>query len=195
MREELRERLEKIQAQIKKGFELSPEEKREILRFRALELARETEEKEKDETHLEVVEFLLANERYALELDFIREIYPLKEFTSLPCTPDFVLGIINIRGQILSIIDLKKFFGLPEKGFTDLDRILIVSSKEKEFGILADEILGVQSIPISNIQPSLPTLSGIKDKYLKGVTGNRIVILNGERILSDPDIVVHEEME
>ncbi|MGA1840468.1 MAG: chemotaxis protein CheW [bacterium] len=195
MREELRERLEKIHAQIKKGFELSPEEKRKILRSRALELARETEEKEKDETHLEVVEFLLANERYALELDFIREIYPLKEFTSLPCTPDFVLGIINIRGQILSIIDLKKFFGLPEKGFTDLDRILILRSKEKEFGILADEILGVRSIPISNIQPSLPTLSGIKDKYLKGVTGDRIVILNGERILADPDIVVHEEME
>ncbi|MGA1864538.1 MAG: chemotaxis protein CheW [bacterium] len=195
MREELRERLEKIHTQIKKGFELSPEEKRKILRSRALELARETQEKEKDETHLEVVEFLLANERYALELDFIREIYPLKEFTSLPCTPDFVLGIINIRGQILSIIDLKKFFGLPEKGFTDLDRILILRSKEKEFGILADEILGVQSVPISYIQPSLPTLSGIKDKYLKGVTGDRIIILNGERILSDPDIVVHEEME
>lgn len=195
MREELRERLEKIQAQIKKGFELSPEEKGEILRARALELAREGGEKEKDETHLEVVEFLLANERYALELDFIREIYPLKEFTSLPCTPDFVLGIINIRGQILSIIDLKKFFGLPEKGFTDLDRILILRSNEKEFGILADEIVGVQSIAISNIQPSLPTLSGVRDKYLKGVTGERIVILNGERILSDPDIVVHEEME
>jgi purine-binding chemotaxis protein CheW len=195
MREELRERLEKIHARIKKGFELSPEEKGEILRARALELAREAEEKEKDETHLEVMEFLLANERYALELDFIREIYPLKEFTSLPCTPDFVLGIINIRGQILSIIDLKKFFGLPEKGFTDLDRILILRSDEKEFGILADEIVGVQSIPISNIQPSLPTLSGIRDKYLKGVTGDRIVVLNGERILSDPDIVVHEEME
>ena len=195
MREELRERLEVIRSRINKGFEIIQEEKKEILKSRASELAREVEKKERDETHLEVVEFLLANERYALELDFIREIYPLKEFTPLPCTPNFVMGIINVRGQILSIIDLKKFFSLPEKGFTDLDRILILRSDEKEFGILADEILGVRSIPISNIQPSLPTLSGIKDKYLKGVTGDRIVILNGERILADPDIVVHEEME
>ena len=195
MREELRERLEVIRTRINKGFEISLEEKKEILKTRASELAREVEKKEKDETHLEVVEFLLANERYALELDFIREIYPLKEFTALPCTPNFVMGIINVRGQILSIIDLKKFFSLPEKGFTDLDRILILRSDEKEFGILADEILGVQSIPISDIQPSLPTLSGIRDKYLKGITVERIVILNGEKILSDTEIVVHEEME
>jgi len=195
MREELRDRLEKVRVQIEEGFQISPEEKKEILKGRAMELAREVEKREKDETHLEVVEFLLAHERYALELDFIREIYPLKEYTPLPCTPNFVLGIINVRGQILSIVDLKKFFGLPEKGFTDLDRILILRSDGKEFGILADEILGVRSIPVSDIQPSLPTLSGIHDKFLKGVTIERIVVLNGEKILSDPDIVVHEEME
>ena len=195
MREELQKRLEQVRVKIEQGFEVSPEEKREIHKNRALELSQEAEKKEKDETHLEVVEFLLAHERYALELDYIREIYPLREFTPLPCTPNFVLGIINVRGQILSIVDLKKFFSLPEKGFTDLDRILILRSDGKEFGILADEILGVRSIPISDVQPSLPTLSGIQDKYLKGVTLERIVVLNGEKILSDPDIVIHEEME
>ena len=195
MREELQKRLEQVRVKIEAGFEVSPEEKKEILKNRALELSQEVEKKEKDETHLEVVEFLLAHEKYALELDYIREIYPLREFTPLPCTPNFVLGIINVRGQILSIVDLKKFFSLPEKGFTDLDRILILRSDGKEFGILADEILGVRSIPISDVQPSLPTLSGIQDKYLKGVTLERIVVLNGEKILSDPDIVIHEEME
>ncbi|MGA1843077.1 MAG: chemotaxis protein CheW [bacterium] len=195
MREDLRERLEAVRERMNKGSAISEEEKAEILRTRACELGREADRIERDEMHLEVVEFLLAHERYALELDYIREIYPLKTFTPLPCTPDYVLGIINIRGQILSIIDLKRFFGLPERGFTDVNRILILHSDAKEFGILADEIIGVRSIPTSDIQPSLPTLSGVQEKYLRGVTVERLVILSGERILSDQDIVVHEEME
>jgi len=195
MREDLQERLDIVRARLERGYELTPEEKREILRNRAQELAREAEQIQKDETRLEVVEFLLADEKYALELDYIREIYPLKEYTALPCTPDFVLGIINVRGQILSVIDLKKFFGLPEKAFTDLDRILILRSDGKEFGILADEILGVRSIPVSDIQTSLPTLSGIQDKYLRGVTLERLIVLNAEKILSDPDLVIQEEVK
>lgn len=195
MREDLRERLETVRECMNKRSAVSEEERAQILLTRAHELAQEAERIERDENRLEVVEFLLAHERYALELDFIREIYPLKTFTPLPCTPDYVLGIINVRGQILSIIDLKRFFGLPQRGFTDLDRILILHSDAKEFGILADEIIGVRSIPISDIQTSLPTLSGVQEKYLKGVTVERLVILSGEKILSDQDIVVHEEME
>lgn len=195
MREEIRKRLENVRECLEKGFEISPEGKSKILKTRARELAREVGKKESADTHLEVIEFSLAKERYALELEFIREIYPLKEFTHLPCTPDFVLGIVNVRGQILSIIDLKKIFALQDKGFTDMNRIIILRSDDKEFGVIADEILGVQSVPTSDVQSSLPTLSDTQDRYLRGVTGDRLVILDGGKILSDPNIVVHEEME
>ncbi|MEA2039388.1 MAG: chemotaxis protein CheW [Thermodesulfobacteriota bacterium] len=165
-------------------------EKAKVLKERARALAKEGVRVAEDESYLEVVEFMLAHERYALELTHIREVYPLKELTPLPGAPDFVLGIINVRGQILSIIDIKKFFELPEKGLTNLNQVIILESEEMEFGILADEILGTSSIPASTIQTSLPTLTDIREEYLKGVTGDRVVILDGEKILSDEKIVV-----
>ncbi|MBW2203683.1 MAG: chemotaxis protein CheW, partial [Deltaproteobacteria bacterium] len=79
-------------------------EKSKVLKARARALARGAAGSEGDQEYVEVVEFMLAHERYALELTHIREVYPLKDLTPLPGTPDFVLGIINIRGQILSII-------------------------------------------------------------------------------------------
>ena len=165
------------------------EEKARVLKERARALAKETVRVDEDK-YLEVVEFMLAHERYALELEHIREVYPLTDLTPLPGAPDFVLGIINVRGQILSIIDIKKFFGLPEKGLTDLNQVIILESEEMEFGVLADEILGTSSIPASAIQTSLPTLTGIREEYLKGVTGDRVVVLDGEKILSDEKMVL-----
>lgn len=168
----------------------SSEEKTGILRARAKALAKQSKGIEGEGAYLEVVEFMLAHERYALELTHIREVYPLKEFVPLPGTPGFVLGIINVGGQILSIIDIKRFFELPEKGLTNLNKVIILQSDEMEFGILADEILGTTKIPESAIQTSLPTLTGVRADYLKGVTGDRVVILDGEKLLSDEKMVV-----
>jgi len=173
---------------------LEAKSKKEILKERAQALAREPKREEVEE-RIEVVEFLLAYERYAIESRYVREVYPVKEIAPVPCTPPFVLGIINVRGQILSVIDIKKFFDLPERGLTDLNKVIILRDEEMEFGILADAILGVHSIPTYEIQPSLPTLTGIREDYLKGVTGERAVILDAKKLLSDKKIVVHEEVE
>ncbi len=165
-------------------------DKLKILRKRARLLAQEAEAIKEEDSYCRVVEFMLANERYALELVCIQEVCPLKELTPLPCTPPFVLGIVNFRGQILSVIDLKKFFDIPGYELTNLNRIIILHSDEMEFGILADEVLGVRSILLSEIQPSMPTFTGIRAEYLKGVTKDRVVILNGEKILADKNIIV-----
>ncbi len=74
------------------------EERQKILRTRAQTLARESEREEATQEGLEVVEFLLAYETYGVESSYVREVYPLKELTPLPCIPPFVLGIINVRG-------------------------------------------------------------------------------------------------
>ena len=137
----------------------------------------------------------MAYERYGIESTYVSEVYPLKDLTPLPCTPAFVLGIINVRGQIISVLDLKKFFDLPEKGLTDLNKVIILRNEEMEFGILADVILGVVNVPLSYLQPTLPTLTGIREEYLKGITGERLVILDAGKLLSSRKIVVHEEVE
>lgn len=166
-----------------------------ILRARAQALARTPDRSSIGEATLELLEFGLAQERYALETRYVREVYPLKHLTPLPSTPPFVIGIVNVRGRILPVFDLKKFFGLPENGLTDLHRVILVSGHELEFGLLADVSAGVRTIPMSSLQPPLPTLTGIGADYLKGVTAERLIVLDMERILTDPRIIVNEEVE
>lgn len=175
------------------GFEPSKEQRNAILKQRAKTLAREPE-KEKDEQTIEVLEFLVAYERYAFETAYVREVYPLRELALLPGAPSFVLGITSVRGQILSVVDIKKFFDLPEKGLTDLNKIIILAHEQMEFGVLADVILGVQRVQVRELTETLPTLTGIRKEYLKGVTKERMVVLDAAKLLSDRHMVVHEEV-
>ena len=125
---------------------------------------------------------------------WVTETFPLKELTPLPCTPTFVAGIINVRGRILSVIDIRKFFDLPEKGLTELNKVIIVHNAEMEFGILADEIIGTRTIPLAEVQLPLPTLTGIRGEYLRGVTRERTAILDGAKLLADKNLIVNEEI-
>jgi len=180
---------------VEQRLAVTAEEKSKILKARAKALAREPQQHAESAQYLEIVECLLAYESYAIESAFVREVYPLRELTPLPGTPAFVLGIVNVRGQILSVVDLKKFFDLPAKGLTDLNKIVILSNGHMEFGLLVDAVIGVQRIALSEIQPPLPTLSGIHADYLKGVTAQRLVILDVARILADPKIIVREDIQ
>lgn len=170
---------------------------KEILRARAKALAREDGDAEGDaarEEQLQVIEFLLAYERYGIESSFIREVYPLRDYTPIPCTPPFVLGMINVRGQILSVLDIKRFFDLPQKGLTDLNKVLLVRAGDMELGILADAVLEVRSLPLRTIQPAPATLTGIRAEYLRGVTADRLIVLDIAALLSDSRIIVDEEV-
>jgi len=199
---EIQHRLDAAGASAGKGFSPGPDEKKRVLRTRAALLAKEPGEREAGE-YIEVVEFLLAQEHYGIETRYIREVYPLRDYTPVPCTPSYVLGLINVRGQILSVIDIKKFFEMPEKGLSDLNKVIILHSGEPgqnkavgmEFGILADAILGVRNISLDDIQPPLPTLTGIREDFLRGVTGERAVILDAGKLLADKNIIVHEEVK
>lgn len=171
-----------------------PEKAQRILKARAQMLAREPDKPSPGDM-LEIVEFRLAEETYGIESRHVREVYPLADLTPLPCTPPFVLGIINLRGEILSVIDIKRFFDLPEKGLTDLNKVIVLRSDRMLFGILADAILGMRTIPLSTVQPSLPTLTGIREKYLRGVTAERTVLLDAEKLLMDDGIIVREQVE
>ena len=174
---------------------LDLEDKPRIFRARARALAQEPEARAAAAHYLEVLEFVLAYERYALETAYVREVYPLKEFTPLPGTPPFILGIINLRGQILAVIDLKRFFDLPEKGLSDLNKVIVLRQGNLEVGILADAVAGVRTIPEPEVQAPPPTLEGLSPDYLKGLTRDALIVLDAEKILTDPRLIVHDEVE
>lgn len=170
------------------------EAKTAILKARAKALAREPQHQEHQiYEQLEVIEFVLAYERYALEVSYVREVHPLKEITALPGTPAFVAGIVNVRGQIVSVIDLKRLFELPDKGLTDLNKVIILKNGRMEFGLLVDAVVGVHRLPLRDIQPPLPTITGARAGYVQGVTGQRVSVLDARKILSDPAIVVRAD--
>lgn len=184
--------LENVKAIVETGFKPTQEQKNQILRDRAKSLAKEPEVKNEEENFVEVVEFILAYETYGIESSYVRELFPLKELTSLPGTPPFILGLTNVRGKILPVIDIKRFFDLPTIGLTDLNKLIILNSRNVEFGILADAIKGIRFLSLDTLQPALATLTGIRAEYLKGVTNDRVVILDAAKLLNDKSISMQE---
>ena len=171
------------------------QDKRRILKARALALARPVAVADGVGASIEIIEFALANERYGLETACLREVCTLKDLTPLPCTPAFVAGVINVRGSILPVIDISQFLELPIIGLNDVHVVLIVRADDTEIGILADRILGIGGVPLASLQPSLPTLARISADYVKGVTAERLVVLDAARIALSPRIIVNEEAE
>ncbi len=193
--DEIRSRINSLNESLNQKVMMSSENKRSVLKSRALALAAEKSEVTNPKEFIEIVEFSLAYEKYGIETTFCREVYPLKDFTILPGAPSFVLGIINLRGQIISVIDLKRFFNLPEKGLGELNKVIVLRNEQIEFGILADVILGTRSVAIDELQSSPISAIGIGAEYLKGITGDHTIILDSEKILRDEKIIVHQEAE
>ncbi len=186
-------RVELAREALTQGAAPSAQESRGVLQRRARALAQEHGQTGPAAATVEIVEFSLAAETYSFEAAFVREVYPLKEFTPLPGVPAFVLGMINVRGQILSIIDLKKFFDLPDRGLGQLNKLIILHNDQMELGVLADDILGARSIELGALQAAPATVSGIGVQYVRGVTAERVVVLNADKLLNDEQIIVYQE--
>jgi len=167
----------------KKDFE-------QILQKRAKRLARESKKKTNG-NQIDFVRFSLAGEKYGIESKWVQEVIPVDTITSLPGTPPFVTGIISLRGEILSVVDLKSFFKLASKSHGQT--VIVIHSDDMAFGVLVDKVDGVQRTLEKKLQMTLPTLDGLLKDYLKGITEDRTILLNGESILNDPRLIVNEE--
>jgi purine-binding chemotaxis protein CheW len=192
---EIKSKVNSLHESLNQKIILPSEEKRSVLKARAKVLAVEKKDESALKEFIEIIEFRLASETYGIETAFIREVYPLKDLTTLPGTPPFVLGIVNVRGQIISVIDLKKFFNLPEKGLGELNKVIIIRNERMEFGILADIIHGTRSVSLDAIQSSPVSTSEIGAGYLRGVTNDHTIILDATKILDDEKIIVHQEAD
>lgn len=188
--EQVRKRLADLQSQAAQGRTVTVEEQNRILHERARHLARAADAPANGRLLLEIIEFELAGECYAFELDCVREICPLNDLTPVPCTPRFISGVINLRGEIHTVVDLKKFFDLPEHASTELRKVLMIEGGGMRVGILTDVIRDVRTILQEELFLSLPTLTGVRAQYIKGVTSDRLIVLDSEKLLSDDAILV-----
>ncbi len=169
----------------------SPNEVDAILRARARELAK-VPPAPNTSARLEIVQVEVGGERFGIGSRFVREVGPITGFAEIPCTPDFVAGIANLRGEIVSVFDLRPLFSLPIEAAGSERKMVVVRSGETEIGLLVDAIHGVRSIPDGEIQPGLSTIKGEQARYIRGVTTDRLAIIDIQTILDDERLTVDE---
>jgi purine-binding chemotaxis protein CheW len=191
--EAIHRRLAATTATVSGGRDHGPEEVRRILEARARAAARVPAGPDAAEM-LEVLAFSLAGETYGVETRHVREVCELKDLTAVPCTPTFIAGVMNLRGRILATIDLRRFFDLPARGLTELNRVIVLGGSGGELGLLADSIDGIRSVRAADLQEDLATLTGIRERFLKGIAGQMLAVLDGDRLLADPGLKVDEQV-
>jgi purine-binding chemotaxis protein CheW len=164
--------------------------RRQVLDARARLLARITDEPPRAGEILELVGFVLAGERYGIESRFVREVARLTRFTPVPGTPEFVLGVTSLRGEILALFDLRHLLGVVAEGVTDLGRIVVLGEHRREFGLLADAASEILCVPGASLAQ---TETAWGRAYVRGVTPDGVVVLSGEALLSDPQLTMDIE--
>lgn len=145
-----------------------------------------------DEGVLQLVCFMFADEEYAVDITNVQEVIRIPKITHIPQMPDFTLGIINIRGNIIPVFDLRKKFGLHEKEADDQSKIIIVNVNNSKICFLVDKILNNVKITTSSIVPTPNVKMKIKRECIKGIgkfEDRMIIILDlfklNEYILED----------
>ncbi len=133
---------------------------------------------------IDVVAFSLARETYAIPCRFVREVVALADYTPVPGVPDFVMGVTNLRGGVLAVMDLRRFFNLPVEGLTDLARVVVLGRARAEFGIVADSTLGQITLPEADIRPARD-IAGMRSTFIAGVTKEACLLLDGAKLLAD----------
>ncbi|MDT8395461.1 MAG: chemotaxis protein CheW [bacterium] len=150
-------------------------------------MSQHVEKKEEEEEQLQLLTFMLGGEEYALNIMDIKEIIRPRECTEVPRAPEYILGIISLRGTIIPIFDVNKRLGLPVGLRGAQNRIVVVRSREHLFGLHVDSVVQVMDIPLSSIEPPPEILGGVEGDYLRGVgkiDDRLIILLNLGRILA-----------
>lgn len=140
----------------------------------------------------QLVTFLLGGEVYALDILAVQEIIRMQNITDVPRTADYVEGVINLRGKVIPIIDLRKRFNLTVQDETKDTRIIVVEIGDKIIGMIVDGVSRVLRLSASLVEPPSPIVGGVDSNYIKGVgkvNDQLIILLDLSKINSTPAMV------
>ena len=128
---------------------------------------------------LQLVSFTLKDEEYAVDILNVQEINRITEITQVPNAPHYVEGVINLRGKVMPVINLRKKFGIEEKETDDTSRIIIMDIDGVTNGLIVDSVSEVLRIPADTVEPPPQISSGLNSRFIKGIAKfeNRLIIL------------------
>lgn len=138
----------------------------------------------------QMVVFGLGREEYGVEITEVQEIVRLQEITKIPNTPEFVEGVVNLRGKVIPLIDMKKRFGLEQTERTGDNRIIVINVHNSIIGVIVDYVSEVLRISDDRIEQPPAIVKGIGKEYLKGIgkiSDRLLILLDLEKILSSDE--------
>lgn len=136
------------------------------------------------------VTFYLDNEKYGIKVMQVQEVLRVTEIAPVPGAPDYVLGIINLRGNVVTVIDTRKRFGLPEHELSDDTRIVIIEAENQVVGILVDSVAEVVDLLPNNIETAPNVGNDESSKYIQGVSSlenDLLILIDVFKLLSDDE--------
>ena len=167
---------------------------KDILARRAVDLARVSDPDDQAGVSTQYVSFKIDTEKFGIEVGFVHEIQPLRNLTLIPCTPDFVVGAVNIRGLIIPVIDIRVFFNMPRTNVSASNKVIVSQVGDKRLGIVADSVEDVTNLTADDIDSQLANLSGAHEELIRGVSDSQIIILNIEALVNDRRLVIQENV-
>ncbi|MFC4320160.1 chemotaxis protein CheW [Litchfieldia salsa] len=141
---------------------------------------------DKEQATSKVIVFELDNEEYVIPVEKVRSIEKHQKITRVPRTKNFVQGVINLRGVITPIIDLRKLFEMDERPYSEHTRIIIIAHEDYEVGLIVDAANDVMDIPLFSIEPQPDVVGSLKVDYIDGVSmveERLLILLNLEQVL------------
>ncbi|MCL7413267.1 MAG: chemotaxis protein CheW [ANME-2 cluster archaeon] len=146
---------------------------------------------------MQLVVFDLDSEEYGVEISQVREIIKMEEISCIPRTPDYIKGVINLRGQVTTVISLRKKFGLMEKEVDQNTRIIVAEIDGLTLGITVDAVNEVLKMPKKDIEDTPAIISNeATTKYLRGVgklDDRLLILLDIHRIMNEDELVeIHQ---
>lgn len=139
----------------------------------------------------QLVVFELANEVYGINIGTVREIIRMQTVTYVPDSPDFVEGVINLRGRVIPVVDLRKRFGLPVTEATNESRVLVVDISGDDIGVIVDAVTEVQRISEDSVEPTTTLVTTENSYYIEGIAkvdDQLLILLDLDRALDSTDV-------
>src|SRR5216684_3284335 len=135
----------------------------------------------------QLVVFHLGAELYGVEISRVHEIIRLQAVTRVPHAPSFVEGVINLRGKVIPVVDLRRRFGLDSAEHTRASRIVVVEIGDQVVGIVVDGVSEVLRVNTSIVEPPSPVVAGVDSEYLHGIAKlpeRLVILLDLDRVLA-----------
>ncbi|WP_419779619.1 chemotaxis protein CheW [Maridesulfovibrio sp.] len=139
---------------------------------------------------IQLVTFSIGEEEFGVDILKVQEIIRTMEITKVPRAPQFVEGVINLRGKVIPIIDLRSKFGLQTREHDQHTRIIVIEINDMIVGFVVDSVSEVLRIPASTVEPPPPVVSGLESEYISGVgklEDRLLILLDLNRLLSNEE--------